>query len=178
MRSIRSFLRLPPRDLPAHRTHVKLLHYCLDKVTTLQPASYQIHYHQALQQFNYSIGTKEHFHLCNKIDPLPSNTSNPPCRSSRMATRSQRVTSSCSPLPWTALRPQSRYIPPLWGCRASLIVLKVNYKLFAEKAGFKGAPSAKASWNALKKKIGRLNSGGGGSVGRRSGADCLCSDKD
>jgi len=31
--------------------------------------------------------------------------------------------------------------------------VEVDYKLFAEKGGFKNAASAKASWNGLKKKM-------------------------
>ncbi|KAK5126784.1 hypothetical protein LTR85_009718 [Meristemomyces frigidus] len=39
--------------------------------------------------------------------------------------------------------------------------IEVDYKLFAEKVGFKGAPSAKASWNTLKKKLAKFNASGG-----------------
>ncbi|KAK4574362.1 hypothetical protein LTR86_002124 [Recurvomyces mirabilis] len=40
--------------------------------------------------------------------------------------------------------------------------VEVDYKLYAEKAGFKNAASAKASWNGLKKKIEKI--GGGATV--------------
>lgn len=43
---------------------------------------------------------------------------------------------------------------------STLTPLQVDYKLFAQKFGFKGPPSAKASWNALKKKLQKMNSGG------------------
>ncbi|KAK3675265.1 hypothetical protein LTR78_004775 [Recurvomyces mirabilis] len=42
--------------------------------------------------------------------------------------------------------------------------IEVDYKLYAEKAGFKNAASAKASWNGLKKKIEKV--GGGATVSR------------
>ncbi|KAI7286872.1 hypothetical protein KC345_g925 [Hortaea werneckii] len=38
--------------------------------------------------------------------------------------------------------------------------VEIDYKLFAEKAGLGGAPSAKASWHGLKKKMEKLNGGG------------------
>ncbi|KAI7278546.1 hypothetical protein KC343_g2250 [Hortaea werneckii] len=38
--------------------------------------------------------------------------------------------------------------------------VEIDYKVFAEKAGLGGAPSAKASWHGLKKKMERLNGGG------------------
>ncbi|KAI7359438.1 hypothetical protein KC320_g450 [Hortaea werneckii] len=40
--------------------------------------------------------------------------------------------------------------------------VEIDYKVFAEKAGLGGAPSAKASWHGLKKKMERLNGAGGG----------------
>ncbi|GAB1735095.1 hypothetical protein NU219Hw_g163t1 [Hortaea werneckii] len=39
--------------------------------------------------------------------------------------------------------------------------VEIDYKVFAEKAGLGGAPSAKASWNGLKKKMEKLNGGAG-----------------
>ncbi|RMZ14241.1 hypothetical protein D0862_02095 [Hortaea werneckii] len=38
--------------------------------------------------------------------------------------------------------------------------VEIDYKVFAEKAGLGGAPSAKASWHGLKKKMEKLNGGG------------------
>ncbi|KAI7547849.1 hypothetical protein KC331_g4768 [Hortaea werneckii] len=35
--------------------------------------------------------------------------------------------------------------------------VEIDYKVFAEKAGLGGAPSAKASWHGLKKKMEKLN---------------------
>ncbi|KAI7221637.1 hypothetical protein KC333_g1567 [Hortaea werneckii] len=38
--------------------------------------------------------------------------------------------------------------------------VEIDYKVFAEKAGLGGAPSAKASWHGLKKKMEKLSGGG------------------
>lgn len=43
-----------------------------------------------------------------------------------------------------------------------LIAVQVDYKRFAETFEFKNPASAKASWNGLKKKLGKM---AGGSVG-------------
>ncbi|KAK4545546.1 hypothetical protein LTR36_002896 [Oleoguttula mirabilis] len=40
------------------------------------------------------------------------------------------------------------------------VPVEVDYKLFAEKVGFKGTPSAKASWNTLKKKLQKFSESG------------------
>ncbi|KAI6889629.1 hypothetical protein KC360_g169 [Hortaea werneckii] len=48
--------------------------------------------------------------------------------------------------------------------------VEIDYKVFAEKAGLGGAPSAKASWHGLKKKMEKLNGGGGVAVASPSGA--------
>ncbi|KAI6822197.1 hypothetical protein KC315_g9050 [Hortaea werneckii] len=47
--------------------------------------------------------------------------------------------------------------------------VEIDYKVFAEKAGLGGAPSAKASWHGLKKKMEKLNGGGGVAVASPGG---------
>ncbi|KAI7489637.1 hypothetical protein KC351_g1121 [Hortaea werneckii] len=47
---------------------------------------------------------------------------------------------------------------------------KIDYKVFAERAGLGGAPSAKASWHGLKKKMEKLNGGGVVAVASLGGA--------
>ncbi|RMY56784.1 hypothetical protein D0865_03456 [Hortaea werneckii] len=49
--------------------------------------------------------------------------------------------------------------------------VEIDYKVFAEKAGLGGAPSAKASWHGLKKKMEKLNGGGVAGESLRMGAE-------